>query len=342
MSGPTRFLSLACVLVLAGAPPLAADQAEVAAGLSRDTSPWTGEQVIIDLDLKTDALSFANIHFDLPEITGGFLMRPDTTTLKLTERRGDGTWQVLRYPLTLFPQVGGELTVPAIAVRFETNQGYGSEPESHALETAAFTVTVRRPPGVADGALVVTSDRLDIDPEWTTPQDPVQAGDAWTLTVRRSVDDVSAMLLPPLPVYESDGLRAYPAAPVVRDRSNRGQLVGERTDAITWMIEQPGSYRIPDIRFQWWNPGDERLQDLVVPGVSFDAAPAPGQASSGVTPATPQAGRASPWPWLAGFTVLALLGLIAWRSRQGLARWGRRILPPPRVLLPDINPGPRR
>lgn len=331
-------VALAATLLLA-APRAGADQAAARAGLDEDAAPWTGQQVVVDLDLETDALSFANVFFDLPEVEGAFLMRPDTSTLKLTESREGETWQVLRYPLALFPLVDGEITVPPIGVRFETTQGFGSEPESHALTTEALTVTVRRPPGVADDALVVTSPRLEITPTWTRPPEPVQAGDAWTLEVRRRADAVSAMLLPPLPVYETDGLAAYPEAPEVNDRANRGSLVGERVDRITWVVERPGSYRIPAIRFQWWNPAEERLQDLNVPGVTFDAAPAPGQTAA-ATPASTAGDRGNVAAWLGGFLLALAAGVAAWRFRVTLRRWGRRILPPPRALLKDLNPGP--
>ncbi len=342
LNGPIcgRFATLAATAGLAAGItlPAHADQAEVDAGLARTDTPWIGEQVIVHLDLKTDGLSFANVFFDLPEVEGGFLMRPDTTTLKLTERRDGVMWQVLRYPLALFPQSDGELTVPAITVRFDTTQGYGSEPDAHELSTRPVTVTVRRPPGVADDALVVTTTRLDVQPDWTTPPDPVQAGDAFTLQVRRSADAISAMLLPPLPVYEVGGLAAYPKNPEVNDRSNRGALVGERVDRITWVVERAGSYRIPDIRMQWWNPDDERLQDITVPGVSFEAAPAPGQPATD-TPASESAAPGQLAAWGLGTLLAAALLVLAWRFRATLHRWGRRILPAPRALLSDLNPG---
>jgi len=330
-------VALAAALLLT-ALPAGADQAAVRAGLDEDAAPWTGQQVVVNLDLETDALSFANVFFNLPEVEGAFLMRPDTSTLKLTESREGETWQVLRYPLALFPLVDGEITVPPISVRFDTTRGFGSTSETHALNTEAFTITVRRPPGLADNSLVVTSPRLEITPTWTRPSEPVQAGDAWTLEVRRRANAVSAMLLPPLPVYETDGLAAYPEAPEVNDRANRGSLVGERVDRITWIVERAGAYRIPDIRFQWWDPAAERLEDLTVTGVTFDAAAAPGQTTA-ATPATAAGERGNVAAWLGTLLLALAAGVAAWRFRVTLRRWGRRILPPPRALLKDLNPG---
>ena len=102
-------------------------RAEVSLGSSAKAAPWTGEQVTLDLDLKTPALSFAEVHFNLPEVPGALVLRTDSTTVKLSEQRAGETWQVLRYPITLFPQQAGTVAVPSFEVRFRTQNGFGSE-----------------------------------------------------------------------------------------------------------------------------------------------------------------------------------------------------------------------
>lgn len=336
-------LALALALALHHAVTLAAGQADVTVSLGTEDVPWVGQQVTVNLDLKTDDLSFANVFFNLPAVEGAFLLRTDSTTVKLTERRDGEDWQVLRHPVALFPQADGEVTVPAFAVRFDTTAGFGSEATSHAMTTEPLTVTVRRPPGAADETIVVTSRDHALEQDWASPPEPVEAGDAFTLTVHRRAADISAMLLPPLPVYETAGLAAYPAAPEIQDRANRGQLVGERTDRVTWVVERPGDYTIPAIRFQWWDPGAERLRDERVAGVSFRAEPAPGEARTADTASAPpgavsQDARRQAVATLAVLAAAAALLALGWRFRVTLRRGWRRILPPPRALLRDLNP----
>ena len=83
--------------------------------------------VTLYLDLKTTGFSFSDTHFNLPDVGNAFLMQTDSTTIKLTEKSGGEAWQVLRYPLALFPQRAGKLEVPAIGVRFSSSAGYGSK-----------------------------------------------------------------------------------------------------------------------------------------------------------------------------------------------------------------------
>jgi hypothetical protein len=245
-------------------------QADVDVSIQQGQEIWAGQQVTVNLDLKTSGYSFSNTHFNLPEVSGAFLLQTDTTTVKLSERRNGQTWQILRYPLALYPQKSGQVEIPPIDVRFTTSAGFGSENRSFEFQTQPLLVPVNLPPGVGDGELLVTTDAFELDHTWQPESETARAGDAFTLTVSRRAKDISAMLLPPLPVFEATGLAAYPQTPEVNDKSERGQLTGERIDRIIWVLEKPGSYEIPGIRFQWWDPGKRELRQHIVPGLDLE------------------------------------------------------------------------
>jgi hypothetical protein len=129
-------------------------KAGVAVSIDESGDTWTGQQVTLNIDLKTTGLSFSNTHFNLPEISGAFLMQTDTTTIKLSETVDGESWQILRYPLALYPQRSGQLDIPPIDVRFSTASGYGSTGRSFEFQTQALQLTVKSPPGVKEGDLV--------------------------------------------------------------------------------------------------------------------------------------------------------------------------------------------
>ena len=247
----------------------------MAISIQQSDDIWAGQQVTLNLDLKTTGFSFANSHFNLPEVSGAFLMQTDTTTVKMTERVDGETWQIVRYPLALYPQKAGRLEVPSINVRFNTSAGFGTTARAFEFQTEPLVLSVSLPPGVKDGALVVTTTSFELDHDWQPQSNTAKTGDAITLTVTRRANDISAMLLPPLPVYRTDGLAAYPQAPEVSDKSNRGDLTGERIDSIIWVVEKPGLYNIPGIRFQWWDPKGRELKQQIIPGLSLDVLPSP-------------------------------------------------------------------
>ena len=307
---------IACLLLsLAGAPAALADesQAEIRFFAEPVETLWVGEQATLNLELWSDGFSFRGQTFALPEVKGAFLMQPDATTVKLSERRGGATWQGLRYPLLLFAQREGRLVVPPFDVSFEVSAGFGQPVSKFQFRTPPLNVEARLPPGVRPGELLVTSSAVDFESSWT-PQpagdEPLQlkVGDALSLRVDRSAERVPGMVFPPLPVFEVEGLAAYPDKPRVADRVDRGALVGTRSDSITYVCEREGRYEIPAIRFQWWDPQREVLSEQlieavtveVVPNPAFGAGPAPG-ASADELPAR----RIGIWETLGG-AILAL------------------------------------
>ena len=308
---PTLIGAILLVLPWCAAAEDDAIKAAVSVSISDEGPLWTGQQVTLNLDLKSTGFSFSNIHFNLPDIDGAFLMQTDTTTIKMTERIAGETWQIVSYPLALYPQIAGVLEIPSIDVRFTSAAGFGSTPKAFELQSEPLEVPIKLPPGVKTGDLVVTTASFELDHSWRPEATTLQSGDAVTLEVSRSAGDVSAMLLPPLPVFRAEGLAAYPQAPEVTDRTDRGDLTGVRKDSIIWVIEKPGQYEIPGIRFQWWDPLKSELQQQVVPGLSLDV-PAPEGQDSHVEPAAPSDQHSGYTKALTWLILGALLIVSAW------------------------------
>jgi hypothetical protein len=297
-------------------------KASASVNIQQDQEIWAGQQITINLDLKTTGFSFSDTHFNLPEVVGGFLMQTDSTTIKSSERTDGESWQIIRYPFALFPQKSGQLTVPPISVRFSSSAGFGTPTQNFEFETEALTLSVKLPPGVGENEIVVTTRAFQLDHDWQPDTDLAKTGDAFTLTVNRSAGDISAMLLPPLPVYRTSGLAAYPQTPQVEDKTNRGDLVGERTDSITWVVEEAGSYRIPGIRFKWWDPVRQELQQQVIPGISLEVVGASAGESEVLADGSsgPRTRDLLPWALLVLAGTIAGVTWYSLRSAAGTAR----------------------
>jgi len=151
-------------------------KADVAISIQQDQDIWAGQQVTLNLDLKTTGFSFSDSHFNLPEVPGAFLMQTDTTTIKFTEKIDGQTWQTVRYPLALYPQKAGQLEIPPIAVRFSTSAGFGSTSVSFEFQTKPLVLPINSPPGVKDGDLVITTPSFELDYEWQPESGTAQTG----------------------------------------------------------------------------------------------------------------------------------------------------------------------
>jgi len=275
----TISLLAALVLFIGSEPACAGGAAEVRIFTNTDEPGWVGERRDINLEMWTEDLSFSGQSWLLPDVPGAFLMQMDSGSIKLSESRQGKSWQGLRYTLSLFPQRAGRIEIPPFEVRFSTREGYMDAPVEHRLLTEPLTVETRQPEGAQPGAPLVSTTRFQLDADWDpAPKDgavSLKTGDALVLTVRRGAQDLPGMVFASLPEWSADGLGIYVDRPEVRDRAERGSLSGERSDRVTVVCERPGSFRLPELRFQWWNPERQELHEEVIPALSIEVSENP-------------------------------------------------------------------
>lgn len=335
-------LAAASLMLLLATPggALAQDGADIRVLAANKDRIWVGERVDIHLELWTEALSFSGQSFTLPEVRGGYLLQPDSTTIKMSERRDGATWQGLRYTFNLYPQRQGELEVPSFEVRFSTSAGYGSEPRPHIFRTQPVSVEAALPPGARQGELLVTTSDFKLDAAWDpAPTDgsrmALMTGDALVLTVKREAVHVPGMVFEPLPEFTIDGLGVYVDKPTVNDRVSRGDLTGMRSDRVTLICERPGVYQLPSLTFQWWDPQHQQLRLETVPGPGIDVVQNPALAV-----AASREGTAAGFDFDKRYLWILLAVALAWWPGRVLSKaaagWLARELRPTR--LAQLNP----
>ena len=309
-----KTLWLACLAVLLSSPTCADGEllGDIRFQAATDEVSWVGQQLELQLELWTNGFSFANQLFVLPEVKGAYLLQPDATTVKLSDNRNGEQWQGLRYTFLLYPQKEGRLEVPSFDVSFAARAGFGSEPANFRFSTGSLQVETRLPPGADPGSLLVSTTSFTVESAWT-PADgtdsPVnlKVGDAITLTVTRRAEDVPGMVFEPLPEIAIDGLGIYPKTPQLNDRVDRGSLVGERTDSVTFVCEREGNYPLPVFVFQWWDPVQESLSEQRIESLELNVAANPDWAAA----SDAAADILMPFGWRGSLTtVLALLVLV--------------------------------
>ena len=268
-----RMVLMFLIHLLSPGVSAAAVQGDVRISLSDEPAIWVGQRVIVNLDLWSTGFSFSDQRIHLPEVVGGLLMETDSSTVKLSEARSGETWQGLRYALSLFPQRPGTLSIPPVDVSFQVSEGYGKPATAFELQTPRLTVEVVLPPGFIDPNGVITSNDFTVAETWDPDVDSVRVGDALTRTVTRRAEDVTGVLFPPLPTPPIDGLALYPEAPQVTDKTERGSLVGERTESVTFVAQREGPVTIPEWRVRWWNSDTETLEVEAFQARTFDVMP---------------------------------------------------------------------
>lgn len=318
---PLSALLLLAFLLAIPRPCLAAGQPVLLRSeLRQPEKIWVGQRLDLDVTLFTTS-AFAGVpRFDLPKDAGLAILEDDSHPLLDTKTIDGVSYISKQYTLSLFPLRTGTLTIPAFPVEFGYQGDVGQTVDT-TLSTAAARVTVLDVPGADPQLPLVTATDLNIDDRWDPSPDKVVVGDAFTRTITMRATGLPGMALPPLRLSSSDGVAVYARQPQVGTDTARGDFIGKRVETFSLVCQKVGTYTLPEMRIQWWNPTGEQLQMVRLQSRTFKVTPNPLLGSTAPAGAADTLGTHVPWPWaimavIVG-TVLCVL-FVRRRSRRYL------------------------
>lgn len=293
-----------------------------------DKQIWAGEKASFIVKLRGKGSFVGASAFSIPQIPRSVILKLGNPVVSSEEIDGD-SWFVQTHEFAVFSQVDGRVEVPSFEVRFSVRDGFTGPARDHSEQVPAFAIRVRRPPGSDPDLFLVTTDSIAVDEQWEPSPKEVQPGAVFRRSITQRADQVSGMALAPAPTTAPQGVRVHVQAPEISDATERGDFTGNRTDRLTYVFEQPGTYALPAIKYVWWNPRREEYGSKLLPAVTFQVAAVPENASDLPTPVA----RVRAW-WL----LIAGLGAVGvlYRQRRRIARVGnalwQRIDPPDRRI----------
>ena len=286
-----------------------------------------------------------------------------------TERNGQ-LYQVVIRHYVLIPQHSGHLVIPGPVLSGEVvvsrRQNNPNDPFSGFFGNSPFggMMGVRKPIRVSSDSIV-----LDVQPrpdgvgssywlparnvtltaQWSPAQTQVHVGEPVTVNLHLQAQDATSSELPDLSslLQLPAGMKAYPDEPKLKDSAQGDTIVGERDQSVALIADQPGHFKLPELRLSWWDTQANQVREAVIAAQTIEVIPAPGSQTSNQaaapteddttasSPATsannsPSAHSAAtaqtrgpaattiPWPWIS--LALALLWggtLIAWLTSRG-------------------------
>lgn len=295
---------------------LAGDPVELSTQISPERDAWVGERVRVYVTVLMETRPTASPRFDLPRVEGALLQQSPGSPVLGTESVDGAQYTTQRFELLLFPQRPGALAIPPIGVRVDIGAGEVS------IATPPLEARAKLPADVEPGTALITTSDLAVDERFEPAFDAegrleLLVGDALTRTITLRAKDLLGIALPPMPVPALEGLATYPESPTLDDRLQRGALSATRSDSVTFVCAQPGTYRFPALVYTWWNPGPGTLERLTLPARTLVVVPDPdAPAAVDEETATPQESRSA---WAIAGGVLLLLALVGF-FRRGYVR----------------------
>jgi hypothetical protein len=137
------------------------------------------------------------------------------------------------------------------------------------LVTKPLTLEARMPKAAAGLTNLITTSRLTLEEKLEPQTDAFKVGDALERTITMTAQNSVGMMLPVLAFEPVEGLGVYPNTPIVTDDVNRGAYKGIRKESVTYVMEQEGSYRLPEVNVHWWDAQNNALHQETLPAIAF-------------------------------------------------------------------------
>lgn len=277
-----------------------------------------GQELQLTIEVSTQRWFAGGTKIRYPDEKNLVILRRDNFANNLSEREGAITWVIQRWNLELYPQLAGSYRLPAITLELAVNDALAGVVRG-SLETQAIEFEAAIPPALAALQDWVATPTLTVEHEIDREPTNLVPGDAFTRHITLRATHVTAMMLQPVVATALPGLPAYEDEPQLRNSSNRGEATAERRQSITYVVEQPGQYLLPEQVFYWWDTGAQELKSVVLPQVNVDAGmPASGPAESDTGPVRARIWTHMPEYWLPALALGIALGagLILWRRRS--------------------------
>src|SRR5262249_52395321 len=150
--------------------------------LSPKDGAWVGQRVTLAITLSTPDLFAGAPDFDLPTIPGAVVLPPGSPIVG-SETIGDTTFTTQRHEFAVYAQRAEVVRIPAFAIRFESNAGFGQPTIARQVTTGAVSFTAKTPPGADGLGIVIAARHLEVTDEWQPEPKAPRVGDAFTRTL---------------------------------------------------------------------------------------------------------------------------------------------------------------
>ena len=241
----------------------------------REDAAWTGQPVRISVTLYSPGPFTGTAKFDLPELPQTLILRGERPVVG-SESIDGITLLTQQHELTLFTQRSGTIEIPAFKVQFSGKENFTSDPIPMSGTTSVLTFESKRPPGTQGQGFVLAAADLKATQTWRPEViDSIVAGDVIERTIQQQATGTTAMMIAAINSSAAAGVSVYNLAPIVEDRSVRGDSTATRIETIKYQFQQPGTFLIPDVEVVWWDTQAEQIRVQRLEGRRIDVGSAP-------------------------------------------------------------------
>lgn len=241
---------------------------------------FVSEEVILKVDLKTDAFSIRDAKIGLENSKDYVVVAPKSAAFLETVDINDTDWQVVHYEYKLYPLHAGKIRIAPIDIAFKASMGYGQPENNFTFQSEALFLNVSAPQGIGKDLFVLSTSsytlKSDISPKFLDKNvTEINIGNAIELKITQEAKNVPDILLAPINFSKNKHLNIYKEEPVLQSKTLGNDTISTRIDAFTFLATNEGNVSIPSQILIWWDPVEKRLHRENTEKLDFTILPNP-------------------------------------------------------------------
>jgi BatD DUF11 like domain len=291
-------------------PPAASTaQAGQPVFISSEINPPEGDTYVQQQILYTIRLHYRvpllEARFGDPEIENAVVERLGKDKQYKTTIDGQ-SYQVVERHYAVFPEHSGELTIGATVFSGRT----ASPSDQHSpfdsmdnivermlgqrglsisqmgagkrirVRSDELTLNIKPRPDTFTGSHWLPSQQLLLRDSWAETPPVLRAGEPVTRTLTVEAKGLEASQLPEILLPETDTLRVYAEQPELSNRTDGDWIYGRSEQRFTYVVTQPGTLQLPEVRIDWWDSVNNQPQVTVLPAWEIKVEPSTNESGS--------------------------------------------------------------
>ena len=241
-------------------------------------SGWVQSQFIYTVRLLR-TVSIASASLTEPDTND-----PDAIIHNIGEDNYQTTRNGIRYEVierryAIFPQKSGLLKVNPVTFEGRINatqartifDRFRMSGQLKRLRSPSVSATVNAAPATINLQDWLPASELQLIEEWSDDIQNIKTGDPITRTITIVAQGLTAVQLPDIKFTDIDGIKQYPDKAVTEDRKEANGITGLKQFKVALIPTKAGSYKLPEIKLQWWNTKTNKKEIANIPGKILNA-----------------------------------------------------------------------
>jgi hypothetical protein len=249
-----------------------APQLLVRAHLEPTGTVVAGSEVKLVVDCLTTTWFAEAPDWPVVAVPGAIVDLPDEQAENLHEVINGVPWYGVSRAYRIAPQTAGAINIAPFNITVHP----GGTNASAKLTTPALKLVATVPAGAEGMSVFFPTQKLTVTQKIEPSLSDLKVGGSLTRTITQNASGTEAMLIPPVNFSDIEGLKRYPKPAAIKNivQDRAGLVAGERTDTVTYVINQRGHFKLPPVTVEWWNTTTQKREAIVLPAVSFAASTA--------------------------------------------------------------------